>query len=278
MSAIPATPPAAGAPPAATPAAGTQAAAPATPPAATPAPGTQPAAAPAAGGYRPEGLADHYYGKDDKETIEKLHNAVTGFRKENGKKGIPETAEAYTLTLPDDIKDKVLRPDAGGKDPVLEVLKPIFHKHGVSQSAFNDIVAEVYKGVAAMGEGGGEGQGPSIDLEFKSMGGAEAAKPLQDGANAWINGLKATGKLDDKAVQELTLLTSFGEGLHTINQLRTLSGEKPIPPKLDGAQSTKPTVADYEARVADDRYWKQGVKDEAFIEETRAMARIVFAA
>ncbi|MDP2207053.1 MAG: hypothetical protein Q8K65_12195, partial [Alphaproteobacteria bacterium] len=104
-----------------TPAAGAAAAAGAAgspPPADNTPPASDAGTAPQA--YRPEGLPDHFAGKDDRETIDKLHKAVDGFRKEQGKKGVPETPDGYELALPDDIKQKVLRPGEDGKDALFE--------------------------------------------------------------------------------------------------------------------------------------------------------------
>ncbi|NDV87044.1 hypothetical protein GTW51_10055 [Aurantimonas aggregata] len=53
------------------------------------------AGAAADGPYRPEGLADSYHGKDDRETIDKLFKAVDGYRKRDSDNGVPDDIAAY---------------------------------------------------------------------------------------------------------------------------------------------------------------------------------------
>ena len=133
----------------------------------------------AAGLYRPKGMADHYLGKDDKETMEKLNAAVLGFRDGLNKKGVPETADGYTLELPDDIKSKVLKLDDSGKDPLLEKMKPILHKNNIPAAAFQELATEFYGAVAEMAgsvDKNADGT-PLADFEYKELGGAETLLP-----------------------------------------------------------------------------------------------------
>lgn len=61
--------------------------------------GSGPAAAAAAGAagqpYRPEGLAETMFGKDDRETIDKMFTALKGYRERDSARGVPEKAEVY---------------------------------------------------------------------------------------------------------------------------------------------------------------------------------------
>lgn len=215
-----------------------------------------------AGPYRPEGLPDHLLGESDKETIDKLKKSVDGFREAQSAKGVPAKPEDYKLELPPEIQDKVVKPGADGKDPVLEQFKGIFHKHNIPQAAFNSIVGEVYQKVteiaAAKGADPSAATAEAMDFEFKSMGGVEKAKPLIDGVQAWLGGLKGQGRLDDADLAELQVTASYPAGLKSIAKLRELAGEKPIPISFTATEGQKQlTEADLNARVADNRYNKK---------------------
>jgi hypothetical protein len=211
----------------------------------------------------------HLLGKDDKETIAKLKDAYKGARDALAQKGkdVPETADKYDLKVPDELKDKIFKPGADGKDPVFEALKPTLHKLGLSNTAASELTVALYQEVAKMAAAPADGA-PVADFAFKELGGADKAKPIQEGTNAWITGLEQGKKIDAKAAAEMRLLTQYGEGLHLVNTLRTLSGEKPIPAQLQGNPQGGLTKAEIDARVADPRYWKQGVKSDDFINET----------
>lgn len=221
------------------------------------------AAAAAAAGtpYRPEGLPDHLLGKDDKETTDKLLKAYKGAREEMAKKGntAPETADGYTLQLADDLKDKVIKVDpTTGKDPIFEALKPALHKAGLSNDNASMLVTELYKSVAAQIQKNAEAEQNNplaADIGFKQLGGADKAKPLQDSANAWINGVADKVGLSKDSVQELQYLTHHSQGLKLLNELRGLTSEKPIPADFGQANPNRLiTQADIDEMYDDPRY------------------------
>lgn len=210
--------------------------------------------------YKPEGLPDHLLGKSDKETIENINKAYKGAREELGKKGnkAPETADAYALQLPDELKDKVIKVDATGKDPIFEALKPSLHKAGLSNENASMLVTELYKAVDAQIQKNAEAaqNDPAVaDIVFKQLGGAEKAKPLQDSANAWINGVTEKIGLSKESAQELQYLTYHSQGLKLLNELRGLTSEKPIPADFGQGNPNKLiTQSDIDAMRDDDRY------------------------
>ncbi|CDZ67636.1 Hypothetical protein NGAL_HAMBI2605_59170 [Neorhizobium galegae bv. orientalis] len=76
----------------------------AAPPAAAGSPPAPSAAEPAAGGggppaagdfYRPQGLPEHMLGKDQNDTMDKMANALKGYRDKDANSGVPETPDAY---------------------------------------------------------------------------------------------------------------------------------------------------------------------------------------
>lgn len=234
--------------------------------------------------YKPEGLAEHFLGKDDRETIDKLNRAVIGFRTDLSKKGVPDKPEGYELKLDDEIKSKILRLDKDGKDPLLEKAKSIFHKRHVPADAFQEIVVEFFQAAAAMQEeaaqgDGGEGSSP-VDFEYKSLGGKEKVQAEIDGTNVWIGSLVKNNTLSKEAAAELQLMASYGEGLKTLMELRKAlgGGEKNIPRDMGGDAPEGITEAMIDERWADPRSWQPGSIDNEFVAETRRMSRLFYAA
>ena len=91
--------------------------------------------------YRPEGLPDHYFGDSDKATIDKLHAAVTGFRKNQGDAGaVPASADAYSFEPSDTLKPYVAGFD---KDPVYAAVRGIAHKAGITDKQFKTFMPGV---------------------------------------------------------------------------------------------------------------------------------------
>lgn len=231
---------------------------------------------PAAHGlYRPEGMPDHYAGKDDRETIDRLFKTVDGFRKEQGKgKSGPKSADEYSMDgFSDDVKAKIFKLGDDGKDVVFEAMRPVFFKHGMSQEGMQELINGF---AAAMGDklqSGTEdgGENTSADFDYKTLGGPDAARPVIDGIDAWATGLKGRGLFDDKAMEEINLLKLHGDGLHLLQKMREAMGEKPlVPGKLEaGNGPDEITEETLQARVRDERYWK--TKDPAFIADTQAM-------
>lgn len=213
--------------------------------------------------YKPEGIAEHLLGANDQETIDKLNKAYKGAREELGKKGnkAPEKADDYTLTLPDDLKDKVIKTGEDGKDPVFEALKPALHKAGISNEMASELATELYKAVGAyaaqQAENAPKDPDPA-DMEYKALGGKEKAQGLVDAANAWINGVKETAGLDDADVKELQYLTMHSQGLKVLNKLRALTSEKPIPADFgQGDPNRLVTQVEIDEMMNDDR-WRSG--------------------
>lgn len=227
--------------------------------------------------YKPDGLAEHYLGKDDRETIDKLNAAVVAYRKDLSKKDVPESVDGYNLELPDEMKEKVLRLDEHGKDPLVEKIKPILHKNNISNAAFQELATEFFGAALEMQAAVVVDTGvENLDFEYKNMGGEEKAAPQVEGAKVWIDGLVNNKKISSAAAEELKILTSHSAGLEAVVALRGISGAPPIPRDMKGQNPEAITAEKIEERWADPRSWKVGNMDDAFIEETRAMSRQLY--
>lgn len=134
---------AAAAPGAASPGDGGQA-----PPAGGSAPPAQ-AAAPAPAGadpYRVDGLPETMFGDDDRGTIDKLANAVKGYRDRDAARGVPDKPDAYGAfqfdTLPDTIRPHI---EGLAKDPLFAAVSKVALDEKIPAPAFQKLTAALYE-------------------------------------------------------------------------------------------------------------------------------------
>lgn len=113
--------------------------------AATPAAAGAPAGgdpAPAGDLYKPEGLADNFVGKDNKETIDRLKAAVDGYRNRDAQNQVPDKADAYgqfSADLPETIKPHV---ETLASDPLFARVSAKAHELRLSVPAYQALVTE----------------------------------------------------------------------------------------------------------------------------------------
>lgn len=117
--------------------------------------GGPPAAAPQGGGqapaggapvpsapYRPEGLPDHLFGANERETLDKLWGAYRPARDTIARLGdlgeLPKDAASYTLDLTDAMKPYLPGLDA---DPVFALVREAAHKSGIRDKQFGPFVS-----------------------------------------------------------------------------------------------------------------------------------------
>ncbi|WP_181180371.1 hypothetical protein [Mesorhizobium sp. B1-1-7] len=120
---------------------------PAAPSPAPPAPGAEP---PAAGPYRPQGLADTMYGKDDRETIDKLHKAVEGYRQRDS--AVPDKPEAYQ-TFEIDKAPEAIRPHLQqlAKDPLFAAVSKVAMEEKIPVATMHKLTTALYAQAAEAG-------------------------------------------------------------------------------------------------------------------------------
>lgn len=144
-----------GAAPAAAPAAPPAAAPPAgdggQPPAATPpAAGDPPPVAPAAGPYRPDGLPETMFGKDDRETMDKMHAALKGYRERDS--SVPDKPEAYRemdlAGVPDAIKPHL---EGLAKDPLFDAVSKVAMEEKIPVATLQKLTTALYTQAAEAG-------------------------------------------------------------------------------------------------------------------------------
>ncbi|MEP5978538.1 MAG: hypothetical protein ABJ299_17370, partial [Nitratireductor sp.] len=228
-------------------------------------------AAPAAAGepYRPEGLADHLFGQNDRETIDRLAGAYKGARDElaKGKPAVPDAA-AYQFVWSETMKGKI--PD---NDPAIAAFREIAHEHGYTQAQvdaipkFMDTLME--KGLIDKPFDAGALLGELAPADFKGTPEEKQAKGGERlaAAEAWIKQLDG---FDDGMRNELRLLTTSSAGVRALETIMNAGMVKSVSP--GGAQPGAITKADLDARIADPRNEAFGDKfDENFAAETRRL-------
>lgn len=206
---------------------------------------------PAAGTpYHPDGLAETYKGKTDRETIDALAKAV------GAREGPPAKPDDYALELPADFVKKY---GDLNDDPVLPIAREVLHKHGVSQKEFSGIFNDLY---AAMAEKGV--LEPAIDpyevMDKLAPKSGDPNRRKAEGAQRITGALDSVDRLVTRG--ELTrtegnILMAGGvtaEGIMLIEKIAKRYGEHGVQVGGASAPSAGYTKADWQREMADERY------------------------
>ena len=99
--------------------------------------------------YRPDGLADSFFGDTDQGTIDNLAKAVNDRRAADEKLGkVPDKPDGYTLPekLPDGFSPQVaqLLAQLPG-DPVYAAIQKVFHKVQMREPVFQEVVPAIFQ-------------------------------------------------------------------------------------------------------------------------------------
>lgn len=106
----------------------------------------------AVSGYRPEGLSDDLFGKDDKETIDKLHQSLKTHAERESQNAAPEHPDAYREFKLDEAPE-ALRPhlQALAKDPLFEAVAKVAHDEKLSTGTLQKLTTSLYTQASEMG-------------------------------------------------------------------------------------------------------------------------------
>ncbi|MBB98326.1 MAG: hypothetical protein CML67_02130 [Rhodobacteraceae bacterium] len=101
--------------------------------------------------YRPDGLLENLLGSNDRETIDKLHDALKGYRKRDTERGAPEDASAYA-SFGEDVPEE-LAPHLKGlsEDTAFQRVSKTAHELGVPVKDFQRLTTELYAAAQEMG-------------------------------------------------------------------------------------------------------------------------------
>lgn len=226
--------------------------------------------------YRPEGVADNLVGKSDRETMDNLAKALTGYRTRDSERGaVPKDAAGYTFELTDKLKSAI--PRGLAEDPVFKAAADSAHKAGLSTKEFQAVIIPALEKMAELTAG----EAWSPDAEFKKLAGENAGpdqiKAVQQRfveASGWIEGFVAHHTLADGARLELQQLLSSADGLLVLEAIRKSGSDGIRLPNAGLGQGTRLSAADLQKRQSDPRNDATGPKyDPAFRAETDRLYR-----
>lgn len=108
------------------------------------------AAAAGAGPYRPTGLPDTMFGKDDRETIDKMQNALNGYRQRDA--SVPDKVEAYN-SFDVDKAPEAIRPFIAklSTDPLYAAAAKVAMEERIPVGAMQKMTMALYEAGAQSG-------------------------------------------------------------------------------------------------------------------------------
>lgn len=219
--------------------------------------GNEQAEAEAPAPYLPDGLPANMRGATDQETIDKLAKGYANARKAISKAGKPPAdVEGYS------VDDAELAEALSGDENVAAVnaFKAAALSAGVTNEQFNTLLADVMANTADLVTG----DAIDAEAEVEKMGGAEAAKKLQDPVIQWGESLVAKGVLTAGERDAMAPLLATADGTKALWKIRStmLGGrETEIPPEaqVPNGEVTEAMIA---AEMNDVYYGRSGTPAE----------------
>lgn len=223
---------------------------------------------------RPDYVPEQFWDGDKNEPrLEQMAKAYGDLRSEfnklkndGGSGKAPEEVGAYLedFKMPtergegDDkqVLDRVKAFDAD--DPALQAFAEIAHKRGWSKETFNEILGET---MFAMN---GLLPEPLDELkEIELLGGKDAANKVLDVNKRWLDHQLKTGSFSEEEHAFAKQFAASAIGVQTLNKLREMAGEKPIPVNASHGEGVK-SQADIQAMMDDPLYKDASSKGDAF--------------
>ena len=235
---------------------------------------------PAGSAYRPEGMPDHFLGKDDRETVDKLFKAADGFRREAAERGtVPKEATAYAFETSEKLKPFVAGFD---KDPVYNAARDIAHKAGMTDKVFQKFIPGFLESMIDNGMVGQSMNGDEmlVSLAPASMKDATPEEKKTAGAKrvtdtlAWVDGAKTQGNMPPAVADYLsTIAADDPKAIGLVDWLRG-SAHEPRPAMQGGNVPGGTSEEALKARNLDPRNQPGGKQyDAAFAAETDRLYR-----
>ncbi|MAA97410.1 MAG: hypothetical protein CMN87_18225 [Stappia sp.] len=101
--------------------------------------------------YRPDGLAEHLLGANDRETIDKMASALAGYRKRDGERGVPESAAQYAAfgeDVPEELQGHI---SALSQDTAFQKISEQALERGIPVKDFQAMTMSLYSVAQDMG-------------------------------------------------------------------------------------------------------------------------------
>tara|TARA_R100000656_G_scaffold96691_2_gene70189 strand:+ start:141 stop:866 length:726 start_codon:yes stop_codon:yes gene_type:complete len=214
---------------------------------------------------KPEHISDKFWDADSKSVnVEALSTSYNTLEKKLGKrtedltkqirqdmdnqksKNVPKE---YEIKLPDDLPEDV-QIDIDKEQPLMKWWSEKAKEMGFSQDQFNEGINQFINN-----EIGGL---PNIEQEMLDLG--DNAKERVESANLW-----AKKHLSEDAYNTISNLASTSNGIKTLEEIMSLN-KKSVMPSTPTAIEGKPTLDDLRSMMKDPRYWKDGEKDNGYIQ------------
>jgi hypothetical protein len=160
------------------------------------------------------------------------------------KSSVPESYEIKLPEIPEDVEISV--------DPEQELVKSweqICKDNGLSQEVFNQgVAAFVNNEIAGL---------PNLQEEMGKLG--DNAKERIEAADLWSKKYLSTD-----AYNAIANMAATAEGVKALEEIMSLSKNKPLP-NTNTVVDVELDDRDLQSMMADPRYWKEGMKDQAYI-------------
>lgn len=160
------------------------------------------------------------------------------------KSSVPESYEVRLPEVPEDVEITV--------DPEQELVKSwqqICRDNGLSQEVFDQgVAAFVNNEIAGL---------PNLQEEMAKLG--DNARERIEAADLWSKKYLSTDAYD-----AIANLASTAEGVKALEEIMSLSKSKPLP-NTNTVIDVELDERDLQSMMKDPRYWKEGMKDPAYI-------------
>ena len=157
--------------------------------------------------------------------------------------------EAYEIQLPE--LPEGVNIDVDPEQPLLQWWEETARSKGLSNEDFNKgIEAFVNNEVAAL---------PDRDTQISLLG--ENANVRIESADLW-----AKKNLSENSYEAIVNLANTADGVKAIEEIMALNKDAPIP-STETKIDVTPSGDDLRSMMKDERYWKDGAKDQAYIKK-----------
>lgn len=218
---------------------------------------------------KPDFVQDKFWNKDTNEiNIEELASSYNSLEKKLGsrtedltaqiredlanevKSNVPEKYEISMPEIPENIQM-----DINPEMPLLQWWTETAKTKGLSQEEFNKgIEAFVNNEVSAL---------PDIENEKELLG--ENANQRIEAADLW-----SKKNLSTDSYQAISEFASTAQGVRALEEIMKLNKDAPIP-QTETAIEAAPSLDDLRSMMKDPRYWRDGERDQAYINKVSNM-------
>ena len=218
---------------------------------------------------KPDYVQDKFWNKDTNEiNIEELASSYNSLEKKLGSRTEDLTAQIredlanevkanvpknYEIKMPE-IPENV-QMDINPEMPLLQWWSETAKSKGLSQDEFNKgIEAFVNNEISSL---------PDIDNERELLG--ENANQRIEAADLW-----SKKNLSSDSYEAIAEFASTAKGVKALEEIMKLNKDAPIP-QTETAIEAAPSLEDLRSMMKDPRYWKDGERDQAYINKVSMM-------